>query len=153
MAKFCPSCGKPVTDDITKICSNCGAALSDSPPGTASPPAPVSSPGASEQTATSMNRQEIFARAVPFFATKSYAVQTQTDYVIAFESQNRDVNWVIFLVFCCLGLIPAVVYYYWFTHTHQVTVSLSGPTEVKVTAIGNTDQAKKDAAEFIRTLQ
>jgi hypothetical protein len=100
-----------------------------------------------------MDRQEIFSRAVPFFATKSYAVQTQTDYVIAFESQNRDVNWVIFLIFCCLGLIPAVVYYYWFTHTHQVTVSLSGPAEVKVTAIGNTDQAKKDAAEFIRTIQ
>jgi hypothetical protein len=141
MAKFCPSCGKPVTDDITKICSNCGAAISDT------------SPPISDQTRISMDRQEIFGRAIPFFATKSYAVQTQTDYLIAFESQNRDVNWIIFLVFCCLGLIPAVVYYYWFTHKHQVTVSLSGPTEVKVTAIGNTEQARQDAAEFIRTIQ
>jgi len=140
MTRFCPNCGKPVTDDITKTCSNCGKDLS------AAPDSPTA------QTNTSMNREEIFGRAIPFFATKTYAVQTQTDYVIAFESQNRDVNWIIFLVFCCLGLIPAVIYYYWFTHKHQVTVSLSGPTDTKVTAIGNTEQAKKDAAEFMRTL-
>jgi len=140
MTRFCPSCGKPVTDDITKICSNCGKDLS------------AASSIATGQARTSMDRQEIFGRAIPFFATKSYAVQTQTDYVIAFESQNRDVNWIIFLVFCCFGIIGAIVYYYWFTHKHQVTVSLSGPTEIKVTAIGNTEQAKVDAAEFMRTL-
>jgi len=99
-----------------------------------------------------MNRQELFARAIPFFAAKSYAVQTQTDYLIAFESQNRDVNWLIFVILCCLGLIPAAIYYYWFTHQHQVTVSLSGATDVKVTAIGNTEQAKKDAAEFMQSI-
>jgi hypothetical protein len=141
MTKFCPFCGKPITDDITKVCSSCGKDIS------------TVSAGATAQAKTTMDRQEIFNRAIPFFAAKTYAVQTQTDYVIAFESQNRDVNWVIFLVFCCLGLIPAVVYYYWFSHQHQVTVSLSGPTDTKVTAIGNTEQAKKDAAEFMRTLQ
>ena len=140
MTNFCPNCGKPVTDDITKICSNCGKELFA---------APSSVTG---QASTSMDRQEIFGRAIPFFVTKSYAVQTQTDYVIAFESQNRDVNWIIFLVLCCCGLIPAAIYYYWFTHKHQVTVSLTGPTEIKVTAIGNTEQAKNDAAEFMRTL-
>lgn len=140
MAKFCTECGKPVADDITKICSNCGADL------TAKPSENVG------QKSTSMDRQEVFGRAVPFFAAKSYAVQTQTDYLIALQSQNRDVNWVIFLVFCCLGLIPAVIYYYWFTHQHQVTISLSGVTDVKVTAIGNTEQAKKDAAEFMLSM-
>jgi hypothetical protein len=141
MAGFCPNCGKPVTDDITKICSNCGADLSEK------------SPDNTTQESRLFNRQEVMARVIPFFATKSYAVQTQTDYVIAFQSQNRDVNWIIFVVFCCLGLIPAVVYYYWFTHQHQVTVSLSGAMDVKVTAIGNTEQAIKDAADFMRSLQ
>jgi len=140
MTKFCTNCGKPVTDDITKVCSHCGTDLT----------APTIN--TSGQAKTQMDRQELFGRAIPFFAAKTYAVQTQTDYVIAFESQNRDVDWIIFLVFCCLGLIPAVIYYYWFTHTHQVTVSLSGATDIKVTAIGNTVQAKTDAADFIKTL-
>ena len=141
MAGFCQNCGKPITDDITQICSNCGADLSGK------------SSGSSDQESKSFSRQEIMGRAIPFFATRSYAVQTQTDYVIAFQSQNRDVDWIIFVVFCCLGLIPAVIYYYWFTHQHQVTVSLSGATDVKVTAIGNTGQAIKDAADFMRSLQ
>jgi uncharacterized membrane protein YvbJ len=140
MVKFCPNCGKPLEFENAEICPSCGINISPEPP------------SATAQASTSMNRQEIFGRAIPFFASKTYAVQTQTEYLIAFESQNRDVNWIIFLVFCCLGLIPAIVYYYWFTHTHQVTVSLSGETDIKVTAIGNTEQAKQDAAEFMRTL-
>jgi endogenous inhibitor of DNA gyrase (YacG/DUF329 family) len=140
MPKFCPTCGKPLEFENAEICPSCGKNISAAPA------------SATTQTSTSMDRQEIFGRAIPFFATKTYAVQTQTDYVIAFESQNRDVNWIIFLVFCCLGLVPAVIYYYWFTHSHQVTVSLSGSTDIKVTAIGNTEQAKKDAAEFMMTL-
>ena len=83
MTRFCPNCGKPVTDDITKTCSNCGKDLSTAPS------------VATTQASTTMDRGEIFGRAIPFFATKTYAVQTQTDYVIAFESQNRDVNWII----------------------------------------------------------
>jgi hypothetical protein len=141
MTKFCPFCGKPIADDITKVCSSCGKDIS------------TVSAGSTVQASTSMDRQEIFNRVIPFFASRTYAVQTQTDYVISFESQNRDISWVIFLVFCCLGLVPAIVYYYWFTHTHQVTVSLSGPTDTKVICIGNTEQARKDAAEFMRTLQ
>jgi hypothetical protein len=123
------------------ICSNCGTNLS------------AKSSDSTDQKATFFDRQEIMGRAIPFFASRSYAVQTQTDYVIAFQSQNRDVNWIIFLVFCCLGLIPAVIYYYWFTHQHQVTVSLSGATDVKVNAIGNTEQAIKDAADFMKSMQ
>jgi hypothetical protein len=140
MARFCTNCGKPVTDDITTVCSNCGADLT------------AKSSENSGQKSTAMDRQELFGRAVPFFAAKSYAVQTQTDYLIAFQSQNRDVNWLIFVVLCCLGLIGAVIYYYWFTHQHQVTISLSGATDVKVTAIGNTEEAKKDAAEFMLSI-
>ena len=140
MARFCDQCGKPVTDDITKVCSNCGADLT------------AKSSENAGQKSTAMDRQELFGRAVPFFAAKSYAVQTQTDYLIAFQSQNRDVNWLIFVVLCCLGLIGAVIYYYWFTHQHQVTISLSGATDVKVTAIGNTEEAKKDAAEFMLSI-
>jgi hypothetical protein len=141
MPRFCVNCGKPVTDDITKICSNCGADLTAPPRDTTT-----------SQKSTSMDRQELIARAVPFFTAKKYAVQTQTDYLIAFQSQDRDVNWIIFVVLCCLGLIGAVIYYYWFSQQHQVTVSISGFTDVKITAIGNTETAKKDAAEFMQSL-
>jgi hypothetical protein len=140
MPKFCTECGKPVTDDITKICSNCGADLT------------VKTSSETGQKSTSMNRQELIGRAIPFFTAKSYAVQTQTDYLIAFQSQNRDVNWFIFVILCCLGIIGAAIYYFWFTHQHQVTISLSGATDVKVTAIGNTEHAKKDAAEFMLSI-
>jgi uncharacterized membrane protein YvbJ len=140
MTKFCTNCGKPVTDEITKTCSNCGADLTQS------------SFQATSQKNTTMDRQELIARAIPFFTTKSYTLQTQTDYVVTFESQNREVNWVIVLVLCCLGIIPAVIYYYFFTYKHQVTLSLSGATDIKVAAIGNTEQAKKDAGEFMQSL-
>jgi hypothetical protein len=139
VTKFCPQCGKPLTDDITTICSNCGTDLTKA------------SQLATGQKSTTMDRQELFGRAIPFFTSRSYAVQTQTDYVVTFESENRDVNWLIFLFLCCFGIIPAAIYYYWFTHKHQVTISLSGTTEVKVTAIGNTEQAKKDAGEFMQS--
>ena len=140
MAKYCPQCGKALTDDITTICSNCGTDTTK-----------ISSPGTVQKN-TTMDRQELFARAVPFFTTKNYAVLTQTDYVVSFESQNRDVNWLIFLFLCCFGIIPAAIYYYWFTNKHHVTLSLSGATEVKFSAIGNTDQAKKDAGEFMQSI-
>jgi len=140
MTKFCPNCGKPLEFEQAEICPSCGKNILPSP----------TYPTA--HTRTSLDRPEIFNRAIPFFTAKSYAVTTQTDYVIAFESQSRDVSWLIFLVLCCLGLIPAAIYYYWFTHKHQVTVSLSAPTDTKVTAIGNTEQARIDAAEFMRTI-
>jgi hypothetical protein len=140
MVKYCPHCGKALTDDITTVCSHCGNDINK-----ISPPATV-------QKNTTMDRQELFARAIPFFTTRNYAVLTQTDYVVAFESKNRDVNWLIFLFLCCFGIIPAAVYYYWFTHRHQVTLSLSGATEVTFSAIGNTDQARKDAGEFMQSI-
>lgn len=140
MAKFCPNCGKPLEFENAEICPGCGSTLKKP------------SPAPTVQQKIAFDRQELFARAIPFFTTKNYAVQTQTDYVTSFQSQDRDVSWVIFLVFCCLGLIPAIVYYYWFTHQHQVTISLSGAPEINVTALGNTEKAKKDAAEFMQTL-
>lgn len=143
MPKFCPKCGKPVTDDITKVCSNCGEDLTN---------ASSTVPGVTNKvTAT---RAQVVEKAIPFFAAKKYSVKAQTDYFVSFESQERDVNWLILIIFCCLGLIPAAIYYFWFTHTHQVTVSLSqaGDNEVSVNAIGNTDQAKKDSADFIQIL-
>lgn len=123
-----------MTDDITTVCSGCGAEL-PKPVSVSSKPAAVS-------------RQDIIERAIPFFAAKKYAVKAQTDAFVSFESQDRDVDWLIFVVFCCLGLIPAVIYYYWFTHNHQITLSLTGSTEVTMNVIGNTVQAKSDAAEF-----
>lgn len=135
MAKNCPNCGKIIADDITTVCSNCGTNLLN----------PVPSAG---KTVTA-SRIEIFEQAIPFFSAKKYAVRAQTDSFVSFESQDRDVEWLIFVVFCCLGLIPAIIYYYWFTHTHQVTLTLSGTTEVRMNVIGNTVQAKKDAAEFL----
>ena len=134
MVKYCTSCGKAITDDITTVCSNCGAEL---PKPVSVIPKPITA-----------SRQEIIERAIPFFAAKKYAVRAQTDSFVSFESQDRDVDWLIFVVFCCLGLIPAIVYYYWFTHNHQVTLSLSGVPDVSMNVIGNTAQAKKDADEF-----
>jgi len=134
MVRYCPNCGKPVTDDITTICSTCGTDLTKP---VSNIPKPITT-----------SRTEIIERAIPFFAAKRYAVRAQTDSFVSFESQDRDVDWLIFVVFCCLGLIPAVIYYYWFTHNHQVTLSLSGAPEVSMNVIGNTVQAKKDAAEF-----
>ncbi|WAC04712.1 MAG: hypothetical protein OS112_09665 [Methanoregula sp.] len=126
-----------MTDGITTVCSNCGADLT------------AKSSENAGQKSTTMDQKELFGRAIPFFTAKGYAVQTQTDFLIAFQSQDRDVNWFIFVILCCLGLIGAAIYYYWFTHQHQVTISISGVTDVKVIAIGNTEQAKKDAAEFM----
>jgi hypothetical protein len=138
MVRYCPHCGKAVTDDITKVCSNCGTDLNN----------PVSNvPNEPKKIAAS--RSEIFEKAIPFFAAKKYAVRAQTDYLVSFESQDRDVDWIIFIVFCCLGLIPAVIYYYWFTHNHQITLSLSGTTDLTMNVIGNTSQARTDAAEFM----
>lgn len=138
MVRFCPNCGKQATDDITTVCSNCGTDLNN----------PLSNvPNLPKKITASRN--EIFERAIPFFAAKKYAVRAQTDYLVSFESQDRDVDWLIFVVFCCLGLIPAVIYYYWFTHNHQITLSLSGTTDLSMNVIGNTEQAKKDAAEFM----
>lgn len=134
MVKYCTNCGKAITDDITTICSNCGTELPRPAPVI---PAPLT-----------VSRKEIIERAIPFFAAKKYAVRAQTDAFVSFESQDRDVDWIIFVVFCCLGLIPAIVYYYWFTHNHQVTLSLAGDTTVTMNVIGNTAQAIKDAAEF-----
>ena len=140
MSKYCPQCGKPVTDDITTICSNCGMDLTKA------------AQNPTNQKHTTMSRQELFAKAIPYFTSKKYAVVTQTDYVISFESQDRDVNWLIFVILCCCGIIPAAIYYYWFTRQHQVTISMSGTTEISVTAIGNTEQAKKDAGEFMQLI-
>ena len=143
MAKFCDNCGSPIIDGSMPFCPKCGAKFPITPSGMQPPPA-------RPPARTPMSREEIFAKAIPFFAIKNYAVQTQTDYLIAFESQKRDVNWIIFVVLCCFGIIGGVIYYYWFTHQHQVTVSLSGTTDIAITCIGNTEQAKKDAAEFMR---
>jgi hypothetical protein len=142
MSKFCPNCGKPVTDDITKICSNCGTDLTNS----------TSKMQTQNYIQITSTRSQIFEKAIPFFAAKKYAIRAQTDYLISFESQERDVNWLIFIILCCCGLIPAAIYYYWFTHNHQITLSLSqsGDTEVNVNVIGNTEQAKKDSAEFMK---
>lgn len=136
MVRYCPNCGRAITDDITRVCSGCGTDLTT----------PVATP----QKPITASRIEIIERALPFFAAKKYAVKAQTDSFVSFESQDRDVNWLIFVVFCCLGLIPAVIYYYWFTYNHQITVTLSGTPEVSLNVIGNTVQAKKDAAEFMQ---
>jgi len=99
-----------------------------------------------------MDRNEVIQRAIPFFTSKKYQVQTQTDYLVTFQSEEREVNWIIFLVFCCMGLLLAIIYYYIFCLKHQVTISMSGNTEVQITSSGNTEQAKKDAVEFVNLL-
>jgi hypothetical protein len=143
MTRFCPNCGKPYPDDSTTVCANCGFDQNKPIPSQSAQPA---------QQKHSLGREELIARAVPFFTSRDYALQTQTDYVVTFESQSRDINWIFFVVFCCIGLLPGVIYYYWFTQQHRVTISLTGAAEVKVTAMGNTSKAKTDAGEFIQTI-
>ena len=100
-----------------------------------------------------MDRNEFFAKAVPFFAAKKYEVQTQSDYLSVFQSQEREVSWIVFVVLCCLGILPGVIYYYVFCYKHSVTISISGKEEISITATGNTDKAKADAAEFMTLLR
>ena len=166
MRKFCPNCGNSLTEESQTACPKCGVSFpAESVPVSAQPAAPangqmppqnppaVPTPPPQIFKQITIDRQELFARAIPFFASRSYAVQAQTDYLISFESQNRDVNWIIFIIGCCCGIIWAIIYYYWFTHKHQVTISISGGTAVQVTAIGNTDQAKIDASEFMASIR
>lgn len=95
-----------------------------------------------------MNRKDVTDKAVSFFISKKYQIQTQTDNVLVFETHEREVNWLILIVLCCLGIVPAIIYYYVFSPKHTVTVSMTGDKDVVVTVTGNTDKAKKDAAEF-----
>ncbi|MEM3370063.1 MAG: hypothetical protein QXE90_04420 [Candidatus Micrarchaeia archaeon] len=95
-----------------------------------------------------MNRKTVLDKAIPFFASKGYSIQTQTDDLIIFQTEKRELNWLLLLVLCCLGIIPAIIYYYVFAPRHVVTISISGKEEVKITVTGNTDTAKKDANEF-----
>lgn len=107
-------------------------------------------------TANSQNpttRKEIFSRAIPFFTTKGYQPQTQTDYMITFQSENREVNWILLIILLCCGILLGVIYYFFFCPKHQVTLSLDGDDNVKVTALGNTGQAKIDSAEFMSIIQ
>lgn len=100
-----------------------------------------------------MDRKELFSRAIPFFTVKGYQPQTQTDYFITFLSESREVNWILLIVLLCCGIIPGIIYYYVFCHKHQVTISISGDTEVHITAIGNTETAEKNADEFTSTIR
>lgn len=139
MVRYCTKCGKPENDDSVENCAACGTKLLNLDP---------DQPFKKNKSKT-ISRNELFDRAIPFFSAKKYSVIAQTDYVISFESQDRDVSWVIMVVLCCIGLIPAAIYYFWFTHQHQVTLTISGTDQVSVNAIGNTSKAKKDAAEFM----
>jgi hypothetical protein len=96
-----------------------------------------------------MERSKVIDTAVSFFSSKGYLMQTQTTNVLVFQTEKRELNWIIVLVLCCLGIIPSVIYYYVFAPKHQVTISMGGEgNDVRVTASGNTNQAKKDASEF-----
>ncbi len=125
-----------MTDDITQICSNCGTN--------------VLNHASSSFKRISKSRMEVIEVAIPFFSARKYTVQAQTDSFVSFESPDRDVDWFILVVFCCLGLIPAVIYYFWFTHNHRITLTFTGTTDVSMNVMGNTVQAKKDAADFMQ---
>jgi len=93
-----------------------------------------------------MNKKEIVDNAISFFTSKDYSIQTQTDSMLVFESSKREANWLVVIILCCIGIIPGIIYYFGFSPKHKVTISITSTG--KVTATGNTDQAKKDAGEF-----
>lgn len=99
-----------------------------------------------------MDRKTAIDKAIPFFSSREYHLQTQTDNLLVLQTEKREVNWLIVVVLCCLGIIPAIIYYYVFAPKHSVTVSISGEKDATVTVSGNTDKAKKDADEFKKVL-
>lgn len=99
-----------------------------------------------------MDRKEAINKSVAFLVSKGYHIQTQTENLLVFQSDKRELNSILVFVLCCLGILPAVIYYFGFAPKHQVTVSISGEKSVTVTVTGNTSNAKKDAEELSKTL-
>lgn len=100
-----------------------------------------------------MQKSEIITKAIPYFTTKGYQVQTQTDMLLIFISEKKEVNWVVFLVACCFGILPGIIYYYVFCPRHQVTISITGDQEAQAMLNGTTEESRKDAMEFQKLLQ
>jgi hypothetical protein len=83
-----------------------------------------------------------------FFAPKGYMLVSRSDNVYVFQSEKREINWVVILVLCCLGVIWAIIYYFIFAQKHQVTVSFfEQDGTLKVSATGNTKESREFAAE------
>lgn len=101
-----------------------------------------------------MERSKIADTAVTFLSSRGYLLQTQTNNVLVLQTEKRELNWVILIVLCCLGLIPAIAYYFIFAPRHQVTISMSGEgADMNVIVTGNTDNAKRDASELSALLR
>ena len=96
-----------------------------------------------------MDREEIISKAIPFFTGRGYQLQTQTDILVVFQSESREVNWVVFIIACVLGFIPGIIYYIAFCPRHHVDISISGDKDAKASVNGTTDKARKDAMEFM----
>jgi hypothetical protein len=96
-----------------------------------------------------MDREAIIAKAIPFFTGRAYQVQSQSDILAVFKSESRDVNWVVFIIACIFGLFPGIIYYIAFCPPHQVTLSISGDKDAKISVNGNTDKARRDAMDFL----
>lgn len=102
---------------------------------------------------TDLSKSVVIDKAVGFFTSKGYSLQTQTESIVVFKSDKREINWLFFGILCCLGVIPALIYYYFMSDFHQITLSFATKEKkLSVTATGNTDRAKKDAAEFVNSL-
>jgi len=87
--------------------------------------------------------------AVSFFIGKDYTIKSQTQQIIVFQSEKKEVNWILVFALCCFGILPGLIYYFGFASYNIVTVSLAG---ARVTATGNTKRAKKDAREFMQLM-
>lgn len=97
-----------------------------------------------------MEKNTIVERSISYFTAKKYNLQTRSEDVVVFQSDEREVNWILFGLLCCCGfLLIGLLYYFAFCQRHQVILSFSG---AQVTATGNTDQAKRDAVEFTQII-
>lgn len=74
---------------------------------------------------STMLKSELVSKAISFFTANGYQVQTQTEMLFVVISKKRQVNWLIFLILFCLGIIPAAIYYFLFSPRHEVTIAMT----------------------------
>jgi|GEM_PF-5953263 len=94
---------------------------------------------------------EVHEKAVAFFSSLNYNVSSSTDNMLVF-SGGKDLNWIIFIILLCLGILLGLVYY---LLAKEKTVTLTFKTQkgkTIVNAVGSCEEARKDGQKFLDSL-